>query len=514
MSKTAWIGVLLTIVAVFCFVSCSQNNEDDELEKFEELIEALESEDTEVVAAEPFADRVYVIIPKSASAELKAKALELSEAIHSKTEVEAMVKYDYEDIYAYDDDILIFVGKTDSMLSKEATALLRKGEYLCKWSKQDIVLAARDDEAAIAAVDEFIKTIIPGASNAALMSEGAHFEHKVDYDISSITVNGYDLYDFSLVCTEDTLEKVSVLNRYIVEKSGYLMDIFCDDDKVDGKHISFAFDLNISGSVIEQVGQDIEVRAVDEYALSMVIAEMASLIFENVSDGVASLDIYGAYEISSFNKELKICSAYYLNNGVPYIDQISGFPDAIRTNGFDLIVIGDLSRESYGDISLNIPEKYEIINAVSENGDIFCAIYRSTAFDSVSCKFSQGLFLVDITVSGEDISRRVIRADRADAEALKSIASTGDEYDTVLLGATASEQFCEALQLESLGEHTWGFDGQQFVCTVLNELALKSDSNETEVIKEAGGGYMNLFVYSDIFVEYCAEFEKLKNTVN
>ena len=253
MSKTAWIGILLSIVATICLVSCSQMNDADELGEFESLVEELESESAEVVNAQPFADRVYIIIPKLASAVLKAKAMELSEAVHSKTEVEAIVKYDYEDIYVYEDDLLIFLGKTDKMPSIEAAALLRKGEYVCKWSKQDIVIAARDDEAAVAATDEFIKTVIPGASNAALMSECAHFEHKVDYDVSAVTINGYDLYDFTLVCAEEMLSKVNVLAKYIVQRSGYIMDILSDGSKTEGKTISFVCDPEISVATIELV---------------------------------------------------------------------------------------------------------------------------------------------------------------------------------------------------------------------------------------------------------------------
>ena len=508
------LGVICVTVVLLCLASCSHIDDGEELEKFESLVEELNSEGTDVVAAEPFADKVYIIIPKSASAKLKAKAVELSAAIHSKTEVESIVKYDYEDVYVYEDDLLIFLGKTDKMPSTEAAALLRRGEYVCKWSKQDIVIASRDDEAAVAAIDEFIKTVIPGSSNASLMSEGAHFEHKVDYDVSAVTINGYDLYDFTLVCTEDIFEKVKVLNQYIVKRSGYLMDVSFEGSDVEGKTISFVCDPDISGAVIEQVGQDIQVRAADEYRLSAAIADFAARLFGNISDGVAGFAVSEKYEISSFNKSLKICSAYYLNDGTPYLEQITKMSQAIQEKGFDIIVFGELNAESYDDIDFNLTDNYGVVKTVAQDGRIFCAVYRKAAFDSISCDFSQDIFSVDITASGEDISRRVIRVSGADTEALDAVLDESDTYDLVLFDRNTSDALCQSLELKTIGEHNWSFGGESFACGLLAEPALENVSEKTEVIKEAGRGYMNLFVYADIFVEYCAEFEALKNAVN
>ena len=196
------------------------------------------------------------------------------------------------------------------------------------------------------------------------------------------------------------------------------------------------------------------------------------------------------------------------------MEQITKFSDSIHMKAFDLILIGDLSRESFDDISLNIPDEYRIIHSASENGKIFCALYMKNTFDRIGCKFDQGLFVVDALVSGEDVSRRVIMANGADPESLGDVVNVGEEHNIVLLSSTPTEKLCKALNMKVLGEHSWRFGEQPFVCGFISEYALKNKSDEIEVVKEAGNGYMNLFIYADIFVEYCADFEKLKNAVN
>ena len=207
---------LLLVLSVFV-LSCSQAGADDDaLDKFEQMLEELSSEGDTSVAPEPVAERIYVIIPEDASAELCQKAKEFSENIASKTEIECSVKYDYEYTKRYDGDLLVLLGNTDDARSKDASANLRVGEYACRWDRGDIIIAAKDHTAAVSAADEFMSTVLTGASKYSLMSEGAGFEHTEEYEVSEVLINGYDLYDFSLVGSQDTIEMAHIPAHKIV----------------------------------------------------------------------------------------------------------------------------------------------------------------------------------------------------------------------------------------------------------------------------------------------------------
>ena len=495
---------LLLVLSVFV-LSCSQAGADDDaLDKFEQMLEELSSEGDTSVAPEPVAERIYVIIPEDASAELCQKAKEFSENIASKTEIECSVKYDYEYTKRYDGDLLVLLGNTDDARSKDASANLRVGEYACRWDRGDIIIAAKDHTAAVSAADEFMSTVLTGASKYSLMSEGAGFEHTEEYEVSEVLINGYDLYDFSLVGSQDTIEMVYVLRDYIAKRSGYLLDVYLDGRQVEGKTISFGCDADVSGAVVEIEGRSLKVRAENGYMVSVAVGDIAERLFENISDGVASLDVSEAVRISSSNRSIKVCAVSYLNGGESNVYQIIDLVEKLNLNLFDIVVFGCMSETDFDDISQNFKSsEYSWNKVVGEDGSVFCSIYKKGMFESVSCNVSQGAFCVDMVAKGESEERRIIRAFDIDADALRALLNEYRSRDVVII----ESEGCLADPLGVVGESEWSFCRKDYYLGVFTESSLSCTGYDFEI---SGSEYINAYSYFDISKTECDAFLELK----
>ncbi len=498
------------ILALSIFVlSCSQAGADDDaLGKFEQMMEELSTESDTSVAPEPVAQRIYVIIPEAASAELCQKAKELADNIALKTEIECSVKYDYEYTKRYDGDLLVLLGNTDDARSKDASATLKVGEYSCRWDRGDIIIAAKDHGAAVAATDEFMSTVLVGASRYSLMSEGANFKHTEEYEVSKVLVNGYDLYDFTLVSAQDTVEMVQVLRDYIAKRSGYLLDLCLDSEKVDGKTISFVCDTKVSGAVIELENGSLNVSAGDDYMISVAVSDIAKKLFENISEGVASLNVSYTNRISSSNRSIKVCAVSYLNGGKTNVHQVIELVERLNSNYFDIVVFGCMSATDSNDIFQNFNSReYNLSRVVAEDGTVFCSMYRKSAFESVGCGLSRGVFCINMTAKGENEERRIIRAFDIDAEALNALLKEDGSRDAVIFDSDV----CVVGSLDPVGEIEWSFRHEDYYLGAFTESALHCAGYSAET---SGSEYINAYSCFNISKTECDAFLELKKALD
>ena len=78
----------LCVFAVLSCASCQKSGQSND-QLFEQLLSATEPENI----IEPFADKVYVVIPQSASSLFVSKALDFANEITKKTGVDTFLKY-------------------------------------------------------------------------------------------------------------------------------------------------------------------------------------------------------------------------------------------------------------------------------------------------------------------------------------------------------------------------------------------------------------------------------------
>lgn len=517
------LGVIIVLLFTACLASCevsdlaykkkqeeeSQKQEEkDALSEYEELLESISTDATEP-PPEPFAERVYVVISETCSGELSAKAGELSSAISEKTGISAMVKYDNEEIKEYKGDLYILLGNTDSTISKEAIKPLRYGDYVCRWDRDLIVLGGRHDEATVSAVDEFISTVLHGASYTSLMSEDAHFENITEYDVSSVTLNGYDLYDFTLVYGTDGVEReiAETLRRYIVQKSGYHMNMM-PSSSVNGTvgktvTVSLATDGRAAAVVLD--GLNVSVYGGDKYGLSVAAASFIDMLFESIDDGRARAEIGDGYVTVCENRELKICSAYIGTLSSPPIEYIEDMAELMRGGGYDIIIFDKAETKQIRYICENKPSD-EYSYDVSVGG--YTVIYKTDVFDSVSCEGSTSGYALAVTVKvkGEKETRRIVRIFSYDKN--EPLLSGGETYDVTVSDEAVPNNDGVGL----VGSEVWSFDGKEYGRYILTEKYL--NVTEPTAVSASGDKYFEMFLSFSTSVDICAEYAKLKEAVD
>lgn len=514
MKRIACVLILsIATVAILFLVACS-SGQDNGLSEYNQLLESV-SQSNDKEEPEPFAEKVYIIIPRSCSGELSLKADAFADAIKEKTGVYALVKYDNEDIIVNKNELTVLLGNTERLESQEAIKPLRYEDYVCGWDKGSIILGGRHDEATIKAVDRFMDEILHGASNVCLMSEGAHFENIVDRDISSVTLNGYDLYDYTLVYSEENSfgekEMAELLREYAVSKSGYMLDIIPDSevDSNTGKIISVSGLPDTNGAVIRNQEQNIIVSGAEEYELSVSVARFAEELFENVIDGKANATV-ADINIPCTGNNLKIC--YAVSKGANKdLDFIHQWSVLVQNDNYDVIIF-----DQFEPLFLKYVEKnnydYEYIALTDSNGNVYPVMYNRDAFQSFECSISYAAIEIKAKAEGELEERRIVVSHTSNVESINSLLEGSTAYDMFVFKEALSEETEKTYGLSLLGSESWSFDGAQSKTVFYTKEALLSEGK----LKADGGIFesgVNLFVSAELSPRVCAELERLKNTL-
>lgn len=503
MKRIVFVFVLIAALAA-CFVSCDKTDEntDNGLDEYESMLESI-SNDTK-----PFAEKVYLTISENCSGELSLKAAELAQAIEEKTSVETLVKYDNQDIGAQEKDLRIFLGNTDHLVSQEAIKPLRYGDYLCKWDRGHIFLGGRHDDATVAAIDVFMARVLHGASYAFLMSEDAHFENINEYDLLSVTLNGYDLYDFTIVYGNKGDEKdiAEVIRKYISLRSGYFMDMIPENEVDDtvGKTLTLSYTDALGVGGVSARDLNVDIYGSDKYSLSVAAASFVDTLMGKTTQGGASAYISGNRIIPCHSGTLKMCSAYIGTKDTPSINYMLSAVSIIKDGGYDLIVFDRIGENYIQRICDNMSD---IGYSVNRDAAGYLTVYKTGAFESVSAELvADGKALsVCAKAPGETETRRIIKAPSCDT--VSSLVETSATYDIVL----CDTEHVPTETLRNAGEKRWNFNGEDGYRGVVAEKYLKISG--LTAAEDSGDGFYEMFLSFDSSVVFCEAFVKLKEAV-
>ena len=313
--------LLFIVLAAICFLSVSCGQVDNGLDDFEDLLN--DTGNASDQSGEPFAQMVYVVIPQSASAQLSARASELATAISEKTGVAATVKYDNESVVASDGNLEMLVGNTNRLRSKEMLKNFKLGEYICCWDRGSIIIGGRDEAATIAAIESFSSSVLHGASSTSLMGSDVKLEKRLEYDVKSITLNDYDLYDFTIVYSAqgENGERsfANTLRDIIARESGYFLDVmpYSSREADTGKVICVGGDLLLNSdkqsykALLSTSGADVSIYGNGSYELSVSVAEFIDKILTVGKDSRVAAEIK-FHSLDNVDKPcVNICSAFF-----------------------------------------------------------------------------------------------------------------------------------------------------------------------------------------------------------
>ncbi len=417
-------ALLLLLALLVSLFGCG-NRGTVNLDAFQQL---LENNGGEYQADVPFADKVYVIIPQNASSVLSAKADALTRLIYEKTSVDTVLKYDNEATVLLERELEILVGMTNRLASREALKKLKLEDYLCKWDKGKIILGGRYEAATVAAIDKFCETVLHGASESSLMNEDTHFESFQEYEVKGITLNGYDLYDYTIVYDFDNSHSekqiAQLLRSYIAEKSGYWLEIISDKDvrETTGKQIAISGGeqaLSYDG-VIETEDRGVALYGKTSYSLSLVACAFLDRLVEGkslenglkLSGGVDCINA-GALVICDDGAD----SDEYLKNVMARLTEALALTD--------VVVFQDIPASSMVDIKNSMPQGVKLFDIA----DGVIAAYKEEKVERLSGSNTDGILDIQIQTKQNGQSFRLVCVTASSSstdEKLKQLLKSGD----------------------------------------------------------------------------------------
>lgn len=484
------VSIILLLLILFCMSACSkkENGED----KFEELLLNTQAPEENY---ENFAELIYLIISDSASSELAVRAQDLADKIGEKTGIRTLLKYDSEAVSVGEDILEILVGNSSRLIAKETFKRLRDGDYVCRYDRGVIVLGGKDDAATLRAIEKFENDILPGASQASIMSVDAHFEVSERTDCIDLMLNGFYIYDYKISFggSELAKEAAKIIRDVILKISGYSLTVE-EISKKDGEEKAICVcvdrELKEGEATVRTLDGNIEIFARDDYGLSLAVAEFVSCMSEEHEDSCVRIDVLEDLNIE-YDAKLFDVEVALLNSNDVTLDMALEAAKIMNTSKALAICFGEVSREFLDDIRINLPKTHGL-EFIELDDKLFSLVYNKERAEKVEIRENSGVVEIKLHTDNFGEWRFVVPA-LADAE-----ISLDEQSIAVVKEDTGSE-------LLNIGKFS-ALGGDFFV--------LANDGSGLGAnISEAT--YKKYFEVRNIglFEKLCKEYLKLKNTV-
>ena len=484
------------------------------LDEYKQMLESMSDESGEA-ANETFADKVYLIISENCSGELSLSAKSLADAIKEKTKVDTVLKYDNESISLGQRDLVILLGATNYLSSQEAIKPLRYDDYVCQWDGDAIVLGGRHDEATVKAIERFTSEVLHGASSACLMNKNSGFAKMTKYKFSDVTLNGFDLYDYTFVYPEDNAggekEYIEILRNYIVKKSGYYLNVITDKelDGTVGKIISFERNSKMSGASVTLDGKSLYVKASDGYEFSVITADIAQKLFSGIQ-GAIDAEI-SSYVRSCEGRTINVCRAFSVCDTAYDFDFVTEWAAMIQDSDHDVIIF-DKAEAWFLEYVDAEKGDYNLLNATDSSGNVYSVLYRDGLFESVKAEISKLALTVKLKCVGEDEERRVVCPLTSDAQELDELLETSTDYDVFLFCGEIPAKLLD-YKMTVTDEKTCSLYGEERKMLLAVKDAFEIENGELLLREGEGTNYTNTFLSFSCKSLFCDSFGKLKNSL-
>ena len=169
------------------------------------------------------------------------------------------------------------------------------------------------------------------------------FEKINEYEFSSLTLNGFDLYDYTIVYSEDDnggeKKYAELLRKYIVDKSGYLLNVISDKefDGGVGKAIYFKMDPKMNGASVSVRDNSLYVNAAGYYEFSVLFPELVEKLLLDADTSSADIHIFD-FSNACANVTLDICRAFSLCGDNADLDFLQEWADMLREVTYDIMI--------------------------------------------------------------------------------------------------------------------------------------------------------------------------------
>lgn len=378
---------LMLAVCLICFASCA-SSDGNALE----LLAALSDD-----SGGNGSVRYRVVISGMCSGRLSTLAHSLAEGIESVSGAETCVVYDSDETTERLGMTELVLGYTERACSRELLSRLNRDDYVCAFaSNGSLVIGGKSDSATVTAVERFIEEILPYSDSEMLLSADGGFEYFYEYERSALSLCGFGVSDYTLVCPEGRRSEAALIAELFRERTadicGAYPDIVYGRTPVDGKkEIVFSVDseLREGCAAFEAVREDIVLSACDSYGLSLSASELYALMLDG--DG-AELD--GKRQLSYSTRKLSVMSVALDATANYGLDTVLELQEKIKSEMPDVVVLGRIKENLWDMIAPNLPTEYGVEEILSDGAECINVLYRRELFDvkSNSCDADKNIF--------------------------------------------------------------------------------------------------------------------------
>lgn len=386
------VGFIFVLSCVL--VSCSKKTDNTLLEALATLNrdEQFELDDTEADTEDiPKAEYYRIVISGMCSSETAAVARTLAERIEEKTGIDCGVVYDSDDFPKRENAVEILLGNTDRDASAIALEDMLRDDYVCGLVGDSLVIGGLSDSATVTAAERFMSELLPLAEGMYLIEETGGFEYFAKYELSSVTLCGFDIGDYDIVCapraTEDERLFVNLIKELVADKSGICIDTkYSLGGEYGKKEIILSVDTQADTPVacVKEENEDVVISGSDTYCLSVAVSKFCDMLLEGVSDGRASINIDGRLELPCGDTRMKFMSVLSdvrvpSGNLTPIVNISEYFNAAMP----DIAVIGSMSPTAWEYIKYNL-HGFAYVEQLAGGDPFMPMLYRSDSVRAVS----------------------------------------------------------------------------------------------------------------------------------
>ncbi len=386
------VGFIFVLSCVL--VSCSKKTDNTLLDALATLMrdEQFELDDTEADTEDvPRAEYYRIVISGMCSSETAAVARTLAERIEEKTGIDCGVVYDSDDFPKRENAVEILLGNTDRDASAIALEDMLRDDYVCGLVGDSLVIGGLSDSATVTAAERFMSELLPLAEGMYLIEETGGFEYFAKYELSSVTLCGFDIGDYDIVCapraTEDERLFITVIKNLVADKSGIYIDTkYSLGGEYGKKEIIVSIDpsSDTPSACIRTDNEDIVISGSDTYGLSVAVSKFCNMLVESVSDEKSSIDINGRLDLPYEDTKIKFMSVLAdvrVPNGslAPMVDISEDFNAAMP----DVAVIGSIDSTAWEYIKYNL-HGFAYVEQLAGGDPFMPMLYRSGNVSVVS----------------------------------------------------------------------------------------------------------------------------------
>ncbi len=405
------------LVSLCIFIGCSKKSDNTLLESLLTLDrgENTDADDSDTQGPVPAAQYYRIVISGMCSSETASAARRLAESIEDKTGIDCGVVYDIEDFPERENAVEICVGNTNRDASAIALEEMRYDDYVCELVNNSLVIGGLSDSATITAVERFISELLPLAEGMYLIEDTSGFEYIHKYEINSVTLCGFDIGDYGIVCspsaTADEKMFASLLGKLVADKSGIYLDTrYALEGEYGRKEIIFRMDAqaDMPSAYVRTENEDIVISGSDTYGMSLAVSGFCKALLDSAENGQASLAINGELKFPYKDTKLKLMSVHadvaVSHGNLMKFEYISRDFNAAMP---DITVLGAIEYDAWEYIKYHLSSDFAFVEQSADGVLYMPVMYRksSVEFRSMSCEEKDGMQIQKLVfshiVSGE-----------------------------------------------------------------------------------------------------------------